>query len=103
MTEAMHTWQKAAADVAKGRPLAELAAHVAVQPETVRRWLLGERIPCLWMWKALIREAGLMERREELLAARDAVARKAGRPKLAKAVRVERLQKQLEEANNERP
>ena len=80
---AAEAWQQALADVLKGRPPSTIAPIVGVEPETVRRWLRGVRVPCGWMWRALVIEAGMEGRWAELSAARDAVARKpTGRPPL---------------------
>ena len=76
-------WAKALADVIAGRKPADVAPIVAVGEETVRRWLRGDTVPCGWMWRALVIEAGMDGRWGELSAARDAVARSAGRPRLA--------------------
>ena len=76
-------WAKALADVIGGRKPAEVAPVVAVSVETVRRWLRGDTVPCGWMWRALVLKAGMEDRWGELSAARDAVARSAGRPRLA--------------------
>ena len=75
-------WAEALASVIAGRKPAEVAPIVGVSIETVRRWLRGERIPCGWMWRALVIEAKLEDQWGELSAARDAVARSAGRPRL---------------------
>ena len=74
-------WAEALASVIAGRKPAEVAPIVSVSIETVRRWLRGERIPCGWMWRALVIEAKLEDQWGELSAARDAVARSAGRPR----------------------
>lgn len=98
---AAEVWQQALADVIAGRPPSTIAPIVGVEPETVRRWLRGVRVPCGWMWRALVIEAGMADRWAELSAARDAVARKpTGRPRLSKAVRLERLNKQIQEVEN---
>ena len=75
-------WAAALASVIGGRKPAEVAPIVAVSVETVRKWLRGERIPCGWMWRALVLDAGMDGRWGDLSAARDAVARSAGRPRL---------------------
>ena len=75
-------WAEALASVIAGRKPAEVAPIVSVSVETIRRWLRGERIPCGWMWRALVIEAKLEDQWGELSAARDAVARSAGRPRL---------------------
>ena len=94
-------WQQALADVLKGRPPSTIAPIVGVSPETVRRWLRGVRVPCGWMWRALVIEAKMEDRWAELSAARDAEARKpTGRPRLSKAVRLARLNKQIQEVEN---
>ena len=79
-------WQKALADVLAGRLPSTIAPIVGVSPETVRRWLRGARVPCGWMWRALVIEAKMEDRWAELSAARDAVERKpTGRPPLSEA------------------
>jgi len=83
-------WAAALADVIAGRKPAEVAPIVGVSIETIRRWLRGERIPCGWMWRALVIEAKLEDQWGELSAARDAVARSAGRPRLPDAELKER-------------
>ena len=94
-------WNQALADVLAGRPPSTIAPIVGVSPETVRRWLRGVRVPCGWMWRALVIDAGMEDRWAELSAARDAVARKpTGRPPLSKAVRLERLNRQIQEVEN---
>jgi len=75
-------WAAALADVIAGRKPAEVAPIVGVSVETVRRWLRGDTVPCGWMWRALVIEAKLEDQWGELSAARDAVARSAGRPRL---------------------
>ena len=88
---AAEAWQQALADVLAGRPPTTIAPIVRVEPETVRRWLRGVRVPCGWMWRALVIEAGMEGRWAELSAARDAVARKpTGRPPLSEAEYAER-------------
>ena len=74
-------WSAALADVIAGRKPAEVAPIVSVSVETIRRWLRGERIPCDWMWLFLVEEAGKGDQWVALSAARDAVARSAGRPR----------------------
>ena len=54
---------------------------MAVSVEQVRRWLRGSSVPCGWRWRALVIEAKLEDQWGELSAARDAVARSAGRPR----------------------
>ncbi len=76
-------WAAALASVIGGRKPAEVAPVVAVGEETVRRWLRGDTVPCGWMWLALVEQAGKGGQWAELSAARDAVARSAGRPRLA--------------------
>jgi len=98
---AAEAWEKALADVLKGRPPAVIAPIVGVSPETVRRWLRGARVPKAAVWRALVNEAKMEDRWPELSAARDAVARKpTGRPRLSKAVRLARLNKQIQEVEN---
>ena len=98
---AAEAWEKALADVLKGRPPAVIAPIVGVSPETVRRWLRGVRVPTAAVWRALVTEAKMADRWPELSAARDAVARKpTGRPRLSKAVRLARLNKQIQEVEN---
>ena len=83
---AAEAWQQALADVLAGRPPSTIAPIVGVSPETVRRWLRGERVPCGWRWRALVIEAKMEDRWPELSAARDAVERKpTGRPRLSEA------------------
>ena len=76
-------WAAALADVIGGRKPAEVAPIVAVGEETVRRWLRGDTVPPGWRWLALVMEAGKGGQWAELSAARDAVARSAGRPRLS--------------------
>jgi hypothetical protein len=95
-------WQQALADVLKRRPPAVIAPIVRVERETVRRWLRGVRVPTATVWRALVIEAKMEDRWPELSAARDAVERKpTGRPRLSKAVRLARLNKQIQEVENE--
>lgn len=92
-------WQQALETVFGDRSTREVADIAEVAPETVRRWLRGERVPSSRMWGTLLVKLGPADQRDTLCAARNAVARKSpGRPRLAKAVRVERLRRQLEEA-----
>ena len=94
-------WQQALADVLKGRAPKVIAPVVGVTPAAVGAWLRGESVPCGWRWRALVIEAKMEDRWAELSAARDAVARKpTGRPPLSKAVRLERLNKQIQEVEN---
>ena len=66
-------------------------------------WLRGESVPTATRWRELVVDAGLADRWAELSAARDAVARKpTGRPRLSKAVRLARLNKQIQEVENGR-
>ena len=74
-------WAEALASVFAGRKPAEVAPIIGVSVETVRRWLRGERIPCGWMWLALVIKAKREDQWPALSAARDAVARSAGRPR----------------------
>ena len=74
-------WAEALASVVAGRKPAEVAPIVAVSVEQVRRWLRGSSVPCGWRWRALVIEARLEDQWGELSAARDAVARSAGRPR----------------------
>ena len=98
---AAEAWQKALADVLAGRPPSTIAPIVGVEPETVRRWLRGARVPGATVWRSLVTQAGMEDRWAELSSARDAVARKpTGRPRLSKAVRLERLNKQIQEVEN---
>ena len=76
-------WAAALVDVIAGRKPAEVAPIVGVSVETVRRWLRGDTVPCGWMWRALVIKAKREDQWGELSAARDAVARSAGRPRLA--------------------
>ena len=79
-------WEKALADVLKGRAPKVIAPIVRVTPAAVRGWLRGESVPCGWRWRALVIEAEMEDRWPELSAARDAVARKpTGRPRLTDA------------------
>ena len=74
-------WAEALASVIGGRKPAEVAPIVAVSVEQVRRWLRGSSVPCGWRWRALVIEAKLEDQWGKLSAARDAVARSAGRPR----------------------
>ena len=74
-------WAEALASVIAGRKPAEVAPIVAVSVEQVRRWLRGSSVPCGWRWRALVIEAKLEDQWAALSAARDAVARSAGRPR----------------------
>ena len=79
-------WQQALADVLKGRPPKVIAPIVRVTPAAVRGWLRGESVPTAMRWRALVVDAGMVDRWPELSAARDAVARKpTGRPRLTDA------------------
>jgi len=96
-------WEKALADVLKGRPPKVIAPIVRVTPAAVGAWLRGESVPTAMRWRALVVDAGVEDRWSELSAARDAVARKpTGRPRLSKAVRLARLNKQIQEVENGR-
>ena len=98
---AAEAWQQALADVLKGRPPKTIADIVDVTPSAVCAWLRGESVPTAMRWRALVIEAKMEDRWAELSAARDAVARKpTGRPRLSKAVRLERLNKQIQEVEN---
>jgi hypothetical protein len=98
---AAEAWQQALADVLKGRPPSTVAPIVGCTPAAVRSWLRGESVPTATRWRALVIEAGMADRWAELSAARDAVERKpTGRPRLPKAVRLERLNKQIQEVEN---
>ena len=98
---AAEVWQQALADVLKGRPHKVIAPVVGVTPAAVRGWLRGESVPTAMRWRALVVDAGMVDRWPELSAARDAVARKpTGRPRLSKAVRLARLNKQIQEVEN---
>ena len=98
---AAEAWNQALADVLAGRPPSTIAPIVGVEPETVRRWLRGARVPGATVWRALVAEAKMEDRWAELSAARDAVERKpTGRPPLSKAVRLARLNKQIQEVEN---
>lgn len=95
-------WEKALADVLEGRPPKVIAPIVDVTPAAVRSWLRQESVPCGWRWRALVIEAKMEDRWAELSAARDAVERKpTGRPRLPKAVKLERLNKQIQEVQGE--
>jgi predicted transcriptional regulator len=94
-------WEEALALVAAGRTPNALAEVVGVTPAAVRSWLRGESVPTAMRWRALVIEAKMEDRWAELSAARDAVARKpTGRPPLSKAVRLARLNKQIQEVEN---
>ena len=94
-------WDEALALVAAGRTPKALAEVVGCTPAAVRSWLRGESVPCGWRWRALVIDAKLEDRWAELSAARDAVERKpTGRPRLSRAVRLERLNKQIQEVEN---
>ena len=98
---AAEAWEKALADVMKGRPPKVIAPVAGVTPAAVGAWLRGESVPCGWRWRALVIEAEMEDRWAELSAARDAVARRpTGRPRLSKAVRLARLNKQIQEVEN---
>ena len=98
---AAEAWEKALADVLKGRAPKVIAPIVGVTPAAVGAWLRGESVPCGWRWRALVIEAKMEDRWAELSAARDAVERRpTGRPRLSKAVRLERLNKQIQEVEN---
>lgn len=98
---AAEVWQQALADVLAGRPPSIIAPIVGVEPETVRRWLRGVRVPGATVWRALVVDAKMEDRWAELSAARDAVERRpTGRPPLSKAVRLERLNRQIQEVEN---
>jgi hypothetical protein len=98
---AAEAWQQALADVLKGRPPTTIADIVGVSASAVRGWLRGESVPTAMRWRALVIEAKMEDRWAELSAARDAVARKpTGRPPLSKAVRLARLNKQIQEVEN---
>jgi len=100
---AAEAWEQALADVLKGRPPKTIAPIVRVTPAAVGAWLRGESVPTATRWRALVVAAGMADRWAELSAARDAVARKpTGRPRLSKAVRLERLNKQIQEVENGR-
>ena len=94
-------WDEAFALVAAGRTPKALAEVVRVTPAAVRSWLRGESVPTAARWRALVVEAGMADRWAELSAARDAAHRQSpGRPRLPKAVRLERLNKQIQEVEN---
>ena len=94
-------WEKALADVLKGRQPKVIAPVVGVTPAAVGAWLRGESVPTATRWRSLVTQAGMEGRWAELSAARDAVERKpTGRPPLSKAVRLERLNKQIQEVEN---
>ena len=94
-------WEKALADVLKGRPRKAIAPVAGVTPAAVGAWLRGESVPTATRWRELVVDAGMADRWAELSAARDAVARKpTGRPRLSKAVRLARLNKQIQEVEN---
>ena len=83
---AAEAWEKALADVRKGRPPKVIAPIVGVTPAAVGAWLRGESVPCGWRWRALVIEAKMEDRWPELSAVRDAVERKpTGRPPLSEA------------------
>ena len=79
MTEAQEKWTEALRLVIAGREPKVVAPIVAVSPITVGRWLNGHRVPCGWMWRALVLEAGMGDCWAELSGLRDAVAQKPGR------------------------
>ena len=84
-------WEKALADVLKGRPPKAIAPVVGVTPAAVGAWLRGESVPTAMLWRALVVDAGMADRWAELSDARDAVARKpTGRPPLTNAEYAER-------------
>lgn len=94
-------WEEALALVAAGRTPKALAEVVRCTPAAVRSWLRGESVPTAARWRALVVAAGMGDRWAELSAARDAVERKpTGRPRLPKAVRLARLNKQIQEVQN---
>ena len=100
---AAEVWQQALADVLKGRAPKVIAPVAGVTPAAVGAWLRGESVPTAMRWRALVIEAKMEDRWAELSAARDAVARKpTGRPRLSKAVRLARLNKQIQEVENGR-
>ena len=77
------TWESALDIVIALRTPKEVAAAVQVAPVTVERWIKGQTVPSATVWRQLAVEAKLEDQWGELSAARDAVARSAGRPRLA--------------------
>ena len=77
------TWESALDIIIALRSPKEVAAAVQVAPVTVERWLKGQTVPSATVWRKLAVEARLEDQWGELSAARDAVARSAGRPRLA--------------------
>ena len=95
-------WDEVLALVAAGRTPKALAEVVRCTPAAVRSWLRGESVPTATRWRALVVSAGMADRWAELSATRDAVERKpTGRPRLPKAVRLARLNKQIQEVEGE--
>jgi len=84
------TWETALDIVIALRTPKEVAAAVQVAPVTVERWIKGKTVPSATVWRALVIEAKLEDHWGELSAARDAVARSAGRPRLPDAELKER-------------
>ena len=75
------TWESALDIVIALRTPKEVAAAVQVAPVTVERWIKGQTVPSATVWRQLAVEAKLEDQWGELSAARDAVARSAGRPR----------------------
>jgi len=80
----------------------EVAAAVQVAPVTVERWLKGQTVPSATVWRKLAVEARLEDQWAALSAARDAVARSAGRPRLADEEIAERAGRRAVERRNGR-
>ena len=94
-------WGEALALVIGTRSREAVAGAAECSVQAVGAWLRQESVPTATRWRALVVSAGMAGRWAELSAARDAVARKpTGRPRLSRAVRAERLRKQLEEVQN---
>ena len=77
------TWESALDIVIALRTPKEVAAAVQVAPVTVERWLKGQTVPSATVWRKLAVEAKLEDQWAALSAARDAVARSVGRPRLS--------------------
>lgn len=88
-------WPEALALVARGRKPPALAAVVGVHRNTAERWLRGTRIPCGWMWRALVIEAGLEDRWPELSAARDAAEKRPGAPRIPEEDKLRRKARRI--------
>jgi hypothetical protein len=94
-------WGEALALVIGTRSREAVAGAAECSVQAVGAWLRQESVPTATRWRALVISAGMEDRWAELSAARDAVARKpTGRPRLSKAVKLERLNKQIQEVEN---